>query len=82
MISSRVLALTAVLTLTGCATVSSPPATEPRPARTVTPRAVAADRLGESYYHFSVAQMHARAGRMAAALLLSSAHITRRGVPS
>ena len=32
------------------------------------PRPVAADRLGESYYHFSVAQMHARAGRMPEAI--------------
>ena len=29
---------------------------------------MAADRLGESYYHFSVAQMHARAGRMPEAI--------------
>ena len=65
---SRVLALAAILTLTGCATTSSGPAPEPRPARAAASRPVAADRLGESYYHFSVAQMHARGGRMPEAI--------------
>ena len=65
---SHALTLAAILTLTGCATVPSPPATETRPARAGVARPVAADRLAESYYHFSVAQMHSRAGRMPEAI--------------
>ena len=64
---ARALALVALVTLPGCAslTASSPQAESPRPA---TRRAADSDRVGTAYYHYSVAQMHARAGRMPDAL--------------
>ena len=65
---ARALALVALVALPGCAafTASAPQTEAPRPI----PRRVAAetDRAGSAYYHFSVAQMHARAGRMPEAL--------------